>query len=531
MSLVPRYWRTNGLRTGVELWLTTHNQWSWDLLRRSAWASRLVNRIVVNELVYKMKPRPGPISTMAGYTSWTSLTDRAFSARHLPPDSVLTARLPPLDDVAALFARRPDAQPSDKSTLLFPHFAQWFVDGFLRTDPTDPHKNLSTHDIDLSQLYGQTEEVAAILRSGLGGRLKSQFIDGREYPPYYFDDDLEVKPEFAGLALTVPGQDLKGPGPEAIPDDHLRTFFALGIPRGNIHYGFSMISTLFLREHNRLADALAHEHAGDPAWDDERLFQTARDTLIVLLLKVVVQDYINHITPFDVKLFVEPGMGEDQSWYRENWMSIEFDLLYRWHTLVPTEVTVGGAPWPMADLLWNNAVVTAGPLHELFSEAAAQPARDISILNTAPFLMDRERNAIAIGRDNQLASFNDYRAAANYPRLESFDDLSSDPAVRAALAGCYDSIDDVELYVGLFAEDHPRGSAVPTLMGTMVAVDAFSQALTNPLLAKGIFGEQTFSKAGMDAINATNRLADIVARCGDGAPVGEVTFTRIGWTP
>ena len=288
MGSFRRYWRTNGLKNGLELWATTHNRWLWDLIRHAPGLRSLLNRFIVNQLVLKMAPRPGPLSTRAGYTSWESLTDRKFSARHLPPDPAFQARLPPVSAVEALFKRRADAKPSDKSTLLFPHFAQWFTDGFLRTDPKNPKKNTSTHDIDLSQLYGQTEEVNCILRTRSGGRLKSQMIDGREYPPYYFDENLKVKPEFADLLLTIPNQDVKATGMDAVPDDQLRTFFALGIPRGNIHYGFSMMSTLFLREHNRIADELARDHANDPAWDDERLFQTARNTLIVLLLKIVI---------------------------------------------------------------------------------------------------------------------------------------------------------------------------------------------------------------------------------------------------
>ena len=68
-------------------------------------------------------------------------------------------------------------------------------------------------------------------------------------------------------------------------------------------------------------------------------------------------------------------------------------------------------------------------------------------------------------------------------------------------------------------------------MGTMVAVDAFSQALTNPLLSTAIFRRETFSDAGWAAIQATDRLSDIVERCGDGAPAGPITFTSVGWTP
>ena len=50
------------------------------------------------------------------------------------------------------------------------------------------------------------------------------------------------------------------------------------------------------------------------------------------------------------------------------------------------------------------------------------------------------------------------------------------------------------------------------LMTTMVANDAFTQALTNPLLARNIFTNATFTAAGMNVINNTKSLQDIVAR-------------------
>jgi prostaglandin-endoperoxide synthase 2 len=64
----------------------------------------------------------------------------------------------------------------------------------------------------------------------------------------------------------------------------------------------------------------------------------------------------------------------------------------------------------------------------------------------------------------------------------------------------------------------------------MVGVDAFSQALTNPLLSPHVFNERTFSPAGMEIIAGTGRLADIVGRNVPESP-GEylVTMTREGW--
>ena len=519
-------WRTDGWRNGSELWVATHLAPVWRLLRATPGLRSVTNSLMINRFVYKLRTRPDALSTLAEYTSWASLTDRTWSARHLPPDRALQARLPDVAEAARLFVRTGEAsRPSAKSTLLFPHFAQWFVDGFLRTDPTNVLKNTSTHDIDLSQLYGQTPQVTLLLRSGEGGELKSQRLPGGEYPPYYFGEDGQVKPEFRELPLTYPDGDRKAVPLGELTDAQRRQLFALGIPRGNIHYGFVMLSVLFLREHNRLAREIARDH---PGWDDERLFQTTRNTMIVLLLKVVIEDYINHITPFHFPLFVEPGTGVREKWYRQNWMSIEFDLLYRWHPLVPTSVLVGGRQRDMADLLWETDVVSDHGLGQLFDEASRQPATEIGLLGTAPFLLPVEERTIAIGREAALAGFNDYREACGYPRLRSFAEFSRDPQVSSALADCYDSVDDVELYVGLFAEDVRDKAALPTLMGTMVAVDAFSQALTNPLLAPGVWGEATFSVAGLRTIDATSRLQDIVDRNVTDEPRPLVSFTRPG---
>ena len=270
-----------------------------------------------------------------------------------------------------------------------------------------------------------------------------------------------------------------------------------------------MMSTLFLREHNRLAGLIAAAHHD---WDDERIFQTARNTLTVLLIKVVIEDYINHITPIKFPLFVEARNGLKEKWYRQNWMSIEFNLLYRWHSLVPSEVKVGGTPRMFASLQWDTRPVTDHGLAVLFAEASEQRCGTISLQNTDKFLLPTEKTSIEIGRKAQLAPYNKYRQRCGFPRLRSIAELTSDRSVQEALEDCYGGIDEVELFVGLFAEDVRDGSTLPTLMSVMVGVDAFSQALTNPLLAPGIFKQDTFSGPGWDAIKSTKTLSDIVNR-------------------
>jgi prostaglandin-endoperoxide synthase 2 len=538
------FWRKNGLKNGARIYATTHFGPLWAVLRRIPKVRSAVNRFLINRMIYTMPTRPLGLSTYRDrdYRSWTGLTDRRWSARHLDPEPEFQTQLPDVETVAELF-RRPatGGEVSEKSTLLFPHFAQWFVDGFLRTHPRNPRKNTSTHDIDLCQLYGQTVSVTDMLRRGADGpgQLQSQVIEDQEFPPYYFDEEGQPKDEFRNLDIifpgsddieNVPGEDRKTGIPfEKFDDSQRRKLFALGIPRGNIHYGLSMMSTLFLREHNRIARLIAGDN---PRFDDDRVFETTRNTLTVILLKVVIEDYINHITPIKFKLFVEPGIGVKEKWYRQNWMSVEFNLLYRWHTMIPSQVVLDGQERSIKDVLWDTDVVTRKGLAFLFDEASGQPINAIGLLNTDPYLLRIEQKSIETGRVTQVASYNDYRERCGYPRLNSWEDLSSSREVQSALKGCYRSIDNVELFTGLFAEDVRQNAVLPTLMATMVAVDAFSQALTNPLLSPDIYEKATFSEVGMNQINSTSTLEDIVKRnIPDESPNPRVSFTREGWSP
>ena len=62
-----------------------------------------------------------------------------------------------------------------------------------------------------------------------------------------------------------------------------------------------------------------------------------------------------------------------------------------------------------------------------------------------------------------------------------------------------------------------------------MGVDAFSQALTNPLLASNIYNELTFTPAGLEIIETTETLSDILHRnLPAGGPRFEVSMDRKG---
>src|SRR5262249_39022446 len=139
----------DGFWNRVQTFVLTHFGWGWRLVQKIGPLDRWINALLLNRAINRTAPRPYQFSTMSPYTSWDSLTDRPFSGRHLPGATPAPARLPPVDDVVALFRRGPAGTIlSDKSTLLFPYFAQWFTDGFLRTNPKDWRQNTSNHEID-----------------------------------------------------------------------------------------------------------------------------------------------------------------------------------------------------------------------------------------------------------------------------------------------------------------------------------------------------------------------------------------------
>jgi prostaglandin-endoperoxide synthase 2 len=517
-----------------------------NILRYVPGGPKLVTSAFVSLLANATEPRPRPLTMAGDYASWISLTDRSFSGRHLPP-APADRPLPSEAQVLELF-RRPDGRetPSVDTSVMFLLFAQWFTDSFLRTERSDWRKNTSTQEIDFCQIYGISEGRTRMLRSMRGGRLKSQQIDGQEYPPFLFQRTpsgaYAVKPEFTGLHEEDFLLDVLLAG---VADRQKDLFFAVGLEHGNSTVGSTALDVLMVREHNRIAGLLAAEYeAGreQPSWPrpmsaedlDERLFQTTRLIMIVLLLKLVVEEYIRHIAPHDPPLRVVPGMAAGKRWNRASWIAVEFNLLYRWHMLAPDSITTDdGVVDSKTFLRDNNQLVLDRGIEWLMAQCSRSRAARIGLFNTPAFLTDRwhpdhpavEERSIALMRFARLETYNAYRQRFRMAPKRSFADLSSDPVVQERLAELYGDIDSVEWYVGIWAEDHPEDQIMGELLTAMVGYDAFTQALTNPLLAPQVFTEDTFTRAGLRIIGRTRSLQHILARNAADPSAAFVRFT------
>lgn len=460
----------------------------------------------------------GPVSD---YTSWPSLTDRKYSGRHLPPaDPGYTKSLPPdvpynattqaTGAVTGLFTRPDRKMVEDRSSLLFMFFAQWFTDSILRVHPVDRRLNTSNHDIDLCQIYGLERATTDLLRSKKDGRLRSQLIDGHEFLDHLCEADgaggWKVREQYSSLPYATL-LDAVIP-PKQFPLERRQSLYATGLERGNSSVGYVALNTLFMREHNRLCGELKKRN---PSWLDERLFQTARMINIVILLKLVVEDYINHILGFDF-FRLDTSFAERQRWYRPNWIALEFDLLYRWHGLAPDSITIGGTRLSNTDFRNNNALLEKTGLGAVIDAASRQPAGRIGLGNTPDYLWEAEYRAIRMSRDFRLQPYNAYRERFGLARLRSFAELTQDGALQQKLEELYGDINDLEFLVGLFAEQASPGSLFGELLTRMVAYDAFSQIFTNPLLAREVYNEKTFTAYGLEVIEQTTSIEALVKR-------------------
>jgi prostaglandin-endoperoxide synthase 2 len=177
------------------------------------------------------------------------------------------------------------------------------------------------------------------------------------------------------------------------------------------------------------------------------------------------------------------------------------------------------------DFRFNNVLLERIGAEPLIEAASLHPAGRVGLHNSPGFMSGAELAALQFARDFRLQPYNAYRERFGLARYSSYMELTEDAAMAKELEALYGpSIENLEFVVGLFAEHHDKETSFGELLRTMVAVDAFSQVFTNPLLSTQCFGlESAFGSVGMQIFNETKALEDIVRR---NAPPGVKVLAR-----
>jgi peroxidase len=395
--------------------------------------------------------------------------------------------------------------PPEAANIVIPGDDQYFLPGietpFNRSiyDPatgtTSPRQQLNeiTAWIDASNVYGSDEVRAQALRT-LDGTGKLRSSDGNLLP---FNVD----------SLPNAG----GPDP---------TLFLAGDVRANEQVGLTAMHTLFMREHNRLADELAAEH---PDWDGEQIYQKARQLVGAQMQVITYNEFIPALLGKNsLKSYKGYSANVDASI-----ANIFATAAYRFgHSMLsPTllRLDADGQPIPEGHLQLRNAffapyrITTEGGIDPLLRGLAHQTSQRVD-----PYIVDDVRNFlfgdpiaggfdlaslnIQRGRDHGLPDYNTLREKLALGRKQSFSEVTSDPDLQAKLAEAYDSVDDMDAWVGGLAEDPYRHAHVGELVYTVLKLQF--EALRD---GDRFWYKRTLNKDELKTIRRT-RLSDIIRR-------------------
>lgn len=134
----------------------------------------------------------------------------------------------------------------------------------------DEKINQASNHLDLSQLYGNTEDITDLLRSHENG-------------------DLKISND--ALSPTLPEIDDISSNHLCMHNTTIDTVcYQSGDSRVNVNPYVTTLYTLFLRSHNRLA---RHFRKLQPTWTDDQLFTIARQTNTAIYQKIVYEEWLN----------------------------------------------------------------------------------------------------------------------------------------------------------------------------------------------------------------------------------------------
>jgi hypothetical protein len=373
------------------------------------------------------------------------------------------------------------------------------VEGFIRstfdpatgTSTSNPRQqvNAVTSFLDLSEVYGSTPVVADALRTHSGGLLMTS--PGGLLP---YDNTTYFTPaQITALNMANDAQQVAE-----------SSLFAAGDVRANENVELTAMQTLFVRNHNRLANALHQLH---PSWNDEQLYQEARKLNIATEEMITYNEFLPAI--------LGPGALTPYAGYNDDVnasISTEFSTVaFRFgHSLLSSgvgrlkndgtdiaDVNPNGSTVNLAEDFFRPDQLSATPTtvnlidrngnpdpHTSSNIGAILKADASNAANEMDLLAIDEVRSLLFGipnapgtdliardiqraRDDGIGTYNQLRAAFHLAPVTSFAQITSDPTVQAEFRATYgtlpdgrDNVNAVDPLEGLFAEDHVRGGDV-----------------------------------------------------------------------
>jgi hypothetical protein len=371
--------------------------------------------------------------------------------------------------------------PNNVNVVLF-YLATLITHDLFYSDPLDPTRNLTTHYLDLSPLYGRNQNEQDGVRLRRDGLLK---------PDAFADLRLALQPQGVAALLVVFSR----------------------------NHNYIAKKLLEINEGSRFSD---NTLAGFPISQvdlDERLFQTARHINCRCYLNIIMHDYLRAILALDSSSFwyLDPTLVPPPSNSTGgNQVAVEFNFVYRWHSAIGEEddkwaseiiaqylelikqshdskrrekpvnfdeilrklLGASDEQWKLGTPIKNlnrkaDGYFDTRDLGIIFQKGLEQVAGQPGANHTPSSFKFIEAGAINQGRIAGVCTLNSFRRHFKLQPHATFRDLNPDPAVVEALSQLYETAEDVELYPGLIAEQSkPNGSALQYTISRAILSDA-----------------------------------------------------------
>jgi peroxidase len=399
------------------------------------------------------------------------------------------------------------------------HFTRSIFNPDTGTTDARQQPNKITAFLDGSMIYGSDAVVADALRTHLGGLLKTS--PGADGVIGTGDDLLPFNNQdyFPGIHQngdpTNPAAFKIANDAHIVSDDQL---FMAGDVRANENVELTSLHTLFVREHNRIANLL---HTANPSLSDEQLYQWSRAIVGAELQDITYNEFLPALlgpSPLPgytgYKPSVNPGVATEFStaFFRVGHTMLGDDIRFLDNAGLPVRDDIA-----LSQGFFNPTFVSENGISPILKYLASDPASEVDNMivgSVRNFLFgppgaggfDLASLNIQRGRDHGLPDYNTLRAAYGLPKVTSFAQITSNTDLQAKLQDLYGNVDNIDAWVGALAEDHVPGTSTGRLI-RVALVDQFRRLRDGD----SFWYQKVFSGTTLQQIQNTS-LADIIRR-------------------
>ncbi|CAG9534246.1 unnamed protein product [Cercopithifilaria johnstoni] len=316
--------------------------------------------------------------------------------------------------------------------------------------------NENTAFIDASPLYGSSFKDVHKFRQGRTGFLRMNKFNNQMVLP--FDQSKCSSPQKCTATFTA------------------------GDIRVNLFIGLSSMHILFTREHNRIASILEKMN---PNWSGDRLFQETRKIVGAEVQVITYKEFLPKILGDTMNKHIGPYNGYDPQ-VNPSVSNVFTTAAYRFgHGMLQefyqrldfsgNNISHGGYPFGDGVFKSSKILFEGGidPILRGFMMTAVKRPHRMSKSITEKMFGSTDLGSVNIqrGRDHGLPSYNKWRQFCGLSLANDFDDLKNeilDENVRIGLAKTYNTINDVDLYIGSMVEDPVIGGLVGTTLACLI---------------------------------------------------------------